>query len=182
MQNQILIAQFSDIHCNLKKNPILNKKDKLFDAIKNEIGSSIHVFIVLTGDIANTGTKEEFEIAYDFLMDLKQKLHDYCPKCEIHFIFTPGNHDCDFSQDQTVRELVIGNITKSPETLNPALLKTCVDVQQNYFEFIKKFDSNAFINQTLSNDLFSRYEFKIANKQIAFNSFNLSWVSCIKEQ
>ena len=52
---------------------------------------------------------------------------------------------------------------------------------KEYFEFIKKFDSYNYINESISNPLLSRYEFKVADKTISFNSFNVSWISRRKE-
>ena len=183
MQDSLAIIQLSDIHFNTKENAVKNKSEKLFDAIKNEIGNNKSVFIIVTGDIADKGLKDEYDIAYEFFNELEINIKNYCKNCNIHFIFTPGNHDCDLSDEaaEDIRAIVIEKIIKEPDGIKPSYIEQCISVQSNYFEFIKKFDSYNYINKSISNHLLSRYEFKVGNKTISFNSFNVSWISRRKE-
>lgn len=185
MGKEIIVVQLSDIHFNAKNNSVQEKSEKLYDAIKNEIGRSKNIFIIITGDIANTGAKSEYDIAYHFLNNLEHKLKEYCQhSLEIHFIFAPGNHDCDFSTDediQEIREVMIEKVLTSPNDIKPSWIKQCVTVQENYFNFIANFNSYNNINHDLSNNLFKRYEYEIEDKKIAFNSFNIAWLSKQKE-
>ena len=183
MQDSLAIIQLSDIHFNTKENAVKNKSEKLFDAIKNEIGNNKSVFIIVTGDIADKGLKDEYDIAYEFFNELEINIKNYCKNCNIHFIFTPGNHDCDLSDEaaEDIRAIVIEKIIKEPDGIKPSYIEQCISVQSNYFEFIKKFDSYNYINESISNPLLSRYEFKVADKTISFNSFNVSWISRRRE-
>ena len=114
----ISILQLSDIHFKNKNNSVLNKTDKIFDAIKNEIDDSKYLFIIFTGDIAFSGRKNEYKEAKSFITELKTLIQDYNSELLIEFIFTPGNHDCDFSKKADVRNLIIDTIVQDPKKLH----------------------------------------------------------------
>ena len=73
-RRDISIIHLSDIHFKKEKNSILEKEVKLFDSIKNECSNCKYIFIVITGDIAFSGLKEEFDIAKKFFMNLERKI------------------------------------------------------------------------------------------------------------
>lgn len=176
--NQIVIVQLSDIHFSRKRNSILEKEEKLFDSIKNECCGVENVFILVTGDIAYSGKREEYEIAKRFFDSLIDKLKIYTKNnTSFKFIFTPGNHDCDFGENQDVRNVLIENILANPDNIPSGLIDGCISIQKEYFEFIKTFDSNDNLDNTLSNKLFFRYIFDLNGKKVVFHSYNLSWLS-----
>ena len=170
----ISILQLSDIHFKSSNNSILEKIDKIFHAIKNEVDNSNYLFITFTGDIAFSGKKEEYLIAESFLENLTSKISSY-KKIDIKYVFTAGNHDCDFSDDG-IRDILIKSVLDGTEITND-IIDNCTKIQKNYFEFIKKFNSDIIIE----NNIFSRYEYSIGSHKIAFNSYNLAWASKKKE-
>lgn len=170
----ISILQLSDIHFKSSNNSILEKIDKIFHAIKNEVDNSNYLFITFTGDIAFSGKKEEYLIAESFLKNLTSKISSY-KKIDIKYVFTAGNHDCDFSDDG-IRDILIKSVLDGTEITND-IIDNCTKIQKNYFEFIKKFNSDIIIE----NNIFSRYEYSIGSHKIAFNSYNLAWASKKKE-
>jgi len=173
----ISILQLSDIHFKDKNNSVLNKTDKIFDAIKNEIDDSKYLFIIFTGDIAFSGRKNEYKEAKSFITELKTLIQDYNSELLIEFIFTPGNHDCDFSKEADVRNLVIDTIVQDPKKINLEFIATCTTVQEEYNNFIQEMHSKKHINHDASNNIFIRYEYNIGTYNIAFNSYNLAWAS-----
>lgn len=176
----ISILQLSDIHFQ-KDNNIFEKREKIFDAIKNEIDNSKYLFIVFTGDIAFSGQLCEYHEAELFIENLKELIVNYNSDIKIEFIFTPGNHDCNFTKNQDVRNMIIDNIIIDPKKITSELINSCVAVQEEYLEFIKKYNSAEYINTEISNSLFTRYEYTLDEYSIAFNSYNLAWASKRKE-
>lgn len=57
---KISILHLSDLHFREKNNSITEKQVHFFDAIKNNVNMSSHLFIVITSDIANTGKSAEY--------------------------------------------------------------------------------------------------------------------------
>jgi len=177
----ISVLHLSDIHFKKNNNTILEKIEKIFNAIKNEIDNSEYIFLTFTGDIAFSGLESEYKQATSFIENLQKMVSEYNDKIKIEFIFTPGNHDCDFSQNLDVRNMIIDNIIQDPTKITPALISTCIETQKEYFNFIQNFNSLQHINMDITNDLFIRYEYDINEYKIAFNSYNLAWASKIKE-
>lgn len=173
----ISILQLSDIHFKKENNSILEKTEKIFDSIKNEIDNSKYLFITFTGDIAFSGNKIEYEQASLFIEDFKNKISKYNDRVKIEFIFTPGNHDCDFSENQEIRDMLIGQMVKDSTKITPTFISTCIQVQEEYRNFTEEFNSSENINNNVSNNLFTRYEYNIGTYKIAFNSYNLAWAS-----
>jgi hypothetical protein len=177
----VTILQLSDIHLKANNNTILGKVDKLFDAIKNQIDESKYLFIIFSGDIAFSGQKNEYQEAKIFIEQLKKNIINYNISIQIEFIFTPGNHDCDFSKKNEVRNLIIDTIVSDPAKITDEFILTCSAVQEEYNDFIKNIHSEGHINKSASNKLFIRYEYNIDTYKIAFNSYNLAWASTKKE-
>lgn len=75
---KLSIIQFSDIHFNnTRKNFLIEKKEKLVCAVKNELLDCNKIIFIITGDIAQKGHKEEYEIAEQFFYEIKEKLEEY---------------------------------------------------------------------------------------------------------
>ncbi|WP_067178177.1 metallophosphoesterase [Sulfurospirillum sp. UCH001] len=181
---KLAILHLSDAHIKKEKtnNSLFEKEEAIFNAIKNEITHCSNLFIVFTGDIAFTGHKDEYTIANIFFHNISKFLSEYNHSIKINFVFAPGNHDCNFSIGQTVRDIVIKSILEHPSQIDQHVIDICTESQKDYFEFIETFHSEKNINQNISNKLLIRYEFKIDNYSISFNSFNTAWMSQKQEQ
>ena len=68
---ETVIIHLSDIHLSTLKNALLDKKQKLFDAILSNVINAKAAFILISGDIANTGNSEEYNIANGLFKELK---------------------------------------------------------------------------------------------------------------
>ena len=66
----------------------------LQDALKKEV-----IIFIVSGDIAQSGQAEEYEIAYNFFTEIQEYLEKK-KELRVLFFFVPGNHDCDFTDDQ----------------------------------------------------------------------------------
>ncbi|GAH12825.1 unnamed protein product, partial [marine sediment metagenome] len=60
---KLLLLHISDIHFFQGENQILNKKKAIVDVLKNYFSDVKHCVIVVTGDIAFSGKKIEYEQA-----------------------------------------------------------------------------------------------------------------------
>lgn len=180
---QLSILHLSDIHIIEGNNFIFNKQELLFNAIKNEISNKL-LFIVITGDLSNSGKKEEYTILKSFLDNLEQKIFGYCKDIKIEYIFVAGNHDCDFSDEELndSRDLVIENIISQKSIKKDSYINTCTKVQSNYFEFISQYKSNTHLVKSVSNPLMNKYTYEISNHKISFNCYNSAWMSKKKEK
>ena len=107
---KITIVHLSDIHIRTEvENECFERVDSLAAAVSSrDCGDA--VFIVVTGDIANSGLDTEYNLATQYLEELQKcirKKSDIIPV----LIMVPGNHDCDFTIADQNRVALINYIT-----------------------------------------------------------------------
>jgi len=172
----MLICHLSDIHFS-SSNSILSKQIKLFDAIKNHTYDISHLLFIVSGDIANTASENEYSIASDFFNSLKKKLIEYNSKLNVSFIFSPGNHDCILDKnDIEVRAMLCeGVINKYSDSIIPdGVLSNLTSKQNNYLNFISPFCLNSLDE---GNSLMKSHKIQVDGLSLTVNSFNSSWMS-----
>ena len=96
---RITICHLSDIHFAINGNTILEKQEKLCNAILQDALKKDIIIFIVSGDIAQSGQANEYEIAYNFFTEIQEYL-EMKKEIRVLFFFAPGNHDCDFSDDQ----------------------------------------------------------------------------------
>lgn len=93
---RITICHLSDIHFAVDGNTILEKQEKLCNAILQDALKKEVIIFIVSGDIAQSGQAEEYEIAYNFFTEIQEYLEKK-KELRVLFFFVPGNHDCDFT-------------------------------------------------------------------------------------
>ncbi|WP_020597802.1 metallophosphoesterase [Spirosoma panaciterrae] len=176
---RILFAQLSDIHFKGENNPVLAKEEKLFHALQNKALSMDRVVLLITGDSAYSGNAGEFEIAFDFIERLKSRLAEYSGT-QIDSIVIPGNHDCDFSSPNKLREAAISIIEKlGDEGIDDTIIDALTSTQKNYFNYADRLNP---INELIETyKLLDVYKFNLGSKTIIINCFNSAYISQLKE-
>lgn len=180
---KIGIIHFSDIHFVEKneENSVLKKKEKIISQLKNKLLVFDKIFLIISGDVAFSGNKTEYEVSTNFFNEIIDELETYTKKT-ILLLGIPGNHDCNFSIDQTARELILDGLESSNYSkLNKDIINICTKPQDEYFEFQKE---NFFKNGILlfGNKLLNIVEYNFGDINIIFNCFNTSWSSKLHEQ
>ncbi len=97
------------------------------------------------------------------------------------FVFTPGNHDCDFRHETDTRAMAISHLESVLGTLDPAgdIVSACVVVQDNFFSFAETFTGTAFLKA--ADRLFADKMINVHGTQLCIRSINTAWVSQFHE-
>ena len=109
------ILHLSDIHIENSKDQILDKHEKIVQAVIGTWETLNTIFVIVSGDIANKGFSEQYNLAQEFFTSIR----DYFQKqseAKIYFIVASGNHDCDFSgmqYDSKARKSFIDTVVSS---------------------------------------------------------------------
>lgn len=120
----VLMVHIGDLH--LKKNVHIedDKINKISDALNEYVGKVSNVIIICTGDIANTGSEEEYKTAKYFfnklIYSLKERFGVY-----IQVYCVPGNHDIQIESCESFRQTQITDLNLEKEFLK----------ENNYFKF-----------------------------------------------
>ncbi len=171
----ITLLHLSDIH--FKKNKKDDDKifrrdvqDKMLNAIKGHLDERQEVdFIVVTGDIAFSGKKEEYDEAEGFFERLKTIVPD-----KSEFLMVPGNHDVDREEVNELLSLQknVVNEEKVEEFLREK--KNISRIVNPKFEYFRKFARQC--NSKLYKDE-SKYFWvrNVEDRGISFLGLNSSW-------
>ena len=174
---KIFILHLSDLHFKVTENSFLSKVNNLTDAIKNKLIDNKFLFILISGDLAYSGKREEYLIVKEMLDKIEKNLISYNRDMVVEFVFAPGNHDCDFNDSDEIRNILIDTVIKEPSKCSVDVVRSCTKVQKNYLEFTNNYNSINMISSSLTNELLTRYEYQLGEYKVLFNSYNTAWMS-----
>ncbi len=169
---KLALIQLSDIHFkkDRSKNFLSTKLEKIIQSINSNLHEVDKTIIIMSGDTAFSGINEEYEVALDFYSTLLDGLKS----TDIEFLLIPGNHDCDFSQEYPVREMLKSN-SDFNKFYQKEIVEQMISHQTKYFEFEELFPSKSSPN--FSDYLFKQYKFELKNESLQINLFNTAWLS-----
>lgn len=166
MKNTLFII-ISDIHANEKNSDEINNRlNELAGWVDRKCSAEKYdeVIILVTGDIAFSGKKCE----YDIISESFLKLADSCK-----ILLSPGNHDHNFSTYKgQAREILIANNSE----LDESVINIVTSGQKEYFDFEREVCNVQVKHSTL---LSKKYEI---STKISIQSLNTAWCSKIKEK
>ena len=188
---ELILVHLTDIHISGEddKDVLLSRTSSLVGAIAEVIKkpSETLLLICVTGDIANSGTQKQYEVAYLFFTDIAKKIKDrYKDDLWFQYSIIPGNHDCDFSDSKaTIRDCLIQN--KNLDIKNKEIIKSCNDIQNNFFEFLQMLFNQGLCSNIRKNDifteniLFNEANSNMAKWRIKLHCINTAWCSQLHE-
>ena len=127
---------------------------------------------MISGDIANTGSPEEYATAKRFLEGLSEAIAKHRPGAHIRYLSIPGNHDCYLPETETgLRAVLVAGIQSTFQTDTPdeSILGSLLDKQQNYFEFQRQLGQGV---NTVIEKLFRLSVLDIGGFRIQFALYN----------
>ena len=171
---KLAIIHLSDIHIESEDDFIFQHIDKFYRSCKHLINECSKLIIVITGDIAFHGKKEEYDIAYKWLHRCEEAWRKEATYLNsIEYVVVPGNHDCDFSQEDSIRELIISQVIKQDKLEDDNFAKHCLKVQSSFWEFYSKLRNEEIIPQIAwVHNIRLKLDFSIK-----FNCYNSAFLS-----
>jgi DNA repair exonuclease SbcCD nuclease subunit len=172
----ISIIHLTDIHmvAETEANTILSRKQQLYEACYSVLSPNDTAIIVISGDIAFSGKTKEYDNALDLICYIQQMLSKYL-SCDIKVLMVPGNHDCNFEGEHSLRDRLLSTFDASL-VVDSKTLKLITSVQQNFVDFAGLFSS--YDPSTLCN----KHELKCGTKKLLFQMINSAWMSQAQEQ
>lgn len=172
------VLHLSDIHIKSSFAPSLIETKEIYGSLGQFTGDVDCCLIIVSGDIAFSGKKAEYELASTLLKTIKNEItKKYSIKT--HIIIAPGNHDCDFSKDCSIRDIVIDSLASNPEKANDeSIITICTEVQSDFFNFRNEIST---LKPIFEHKLWVDYLIQIADKSVKISAINAAWMSKIKE-
>ena len=140
---KILFLHISDLHIRSTEDIRLDCVREMGAALSpTSIGSLDCVLLLLTGDIAFSGVREQYLAFEQFINCLTQSIRELMPQMheQIAVFIVPGNHDIDYAGIVDRDHSYYENLLKSPQSLN---LIDCYETSARsaYFEFSHNYKS-----------------------------------------
>lgn len=176
---KVALIQLSDIHFSSKRDLICSRHEAFCRSCKYLINECSKVIFVISGDIANYGTEEQYNIAYQWLKE-----------CEIFwkkesrilqsfdYVVVPGNHDCMLSDSNPIRDLVIKEILKKDITSEDKYVDQSLDVQRPFWDFYKRLTGSE-ISPAVSWQVNIRIKLDL---NLCFHCYNTALLSQLNEE
>ena len=168
------ILHLSDIHIDTARHPVLKRADRIARSAASTGYAVDHIVVVVSGDIAWSGTKDQYALAAGFLDELSTRMKELTGAA-VSFVFVPGNHDCDLSAASDVRQYDLIEPKLPDLDLNGALATHFMAVQAAFFEFTRPYEGEAFTS-TRSRLCHSRI-LKCGERALRFCCFNTAWLT-----
>ena len=172
MQSVVLV-QISDIHVKKADSVGLKRLKMLASAIGALRDDSSHVVLLLTGDIAFSGKKEQYDLVLAELVGLTKSLLEDWKFEEVRVFASPGNHDCDFdAQKPAIRDALLQSAASIGQG-QLDIVKELAEVQENFRAFSSSLGGYALED----GPLISHCKIEVAGRVINIVSLNTSWSS-----
>jgi hypothetical protein len=173
------ILHLSDIHIEDQHDWIIDKAQKIGQAVLGTWEDLNTIFVVVTGDIANKGLPEQYAQAHEFFTTLRNYLHQQSGTA-VSIIIAPGNHDCNFANtkfDAKARQSFINTVVNAPSGVERAdsIFDGCLSVHENFFSFAN--DLEPTLGYPSKPDVYYQIERQIDSHTFYFNIFNTAWLS-----
>jgi len=170
---RFLLVQLSDIHIRSNSDPVLERAQQISKAILGMHYQIDACILVLSGDVAFSGSSMEYDIAYTFVHSIIKDLRNGLgTSALIECIAIPGNHDCDLSSSQVARQMIINSLDRQQQAIDNRVVEICSEVRKIFFDFR---DTIEVVEGPKS--LAWERKLSIAGGRIVFRCYNTSWLS-----
>lgn len=167
---KIGILHLSDLH--IQDDDLTSRLDNLVKSVEYDIKQTSHLYIVLSGDIANFGRKSEFENAKIFISTLTEKLKEKWKTLNIKIVSVPGNHDCCFDNEKKTRKSIL-NDCKIDVIDEEDYFIDAMAVQSDFWDF-----TNEITDFKERNKVSYEYKFRPhLDFKVTFHCYNTSWLT-----
>ena len=165
------VVHFSDIHISNSKNKIIDRIDKLKAACASALPSNGDVVIAVSGDIANAGKAEEYELAKNIFDQISVYIQEQ-KSSRVYFAFVPGNHDCDFTTEKSTRSALIESAHTG--TVDNDYFLQVASVQDDYWKFAASYNIDPI-------GVLPQKEIPVGAEKVLFLLGNTAWMSILHE-
>lgn len=145
---KVAILHLSDLHFKSSNNTdLVRLVSQVSSSVRSHITECGKMIIVVSGDIAFSGQSSEYQVAKEFFENLQTELNQIIKVGRIQYIVVPGNHDCDFTRTNKLRDMAIQTINKSDE-IHDDFSAPLLEVQTDFWEFASDLMRRSIDSQT----------------------------------
>jgi hypothetical protein len=177
----IVLIQLSDIHFQLPDRNISGRLAALLGAIRSKFPTAQCCFIILSGDVANSGRGAEYTAAAAFMQSLRTGLLESGFKT-VEFVSVPGNHDLNLANEVDTRQTLLENpeaYVKKGIDFKGLNYNAVVSVQDDFFAFDAGLAGSLI---PIEKRICYQRRYQVGDRRVLFHCFNTAWLSQRHEQ
>ncbi|MEW8489712.1 MAG: metallophosphoesterase [Candidatus Thiodiazotropha endolucinida] len=176
---KVAVLHISDIHLRSATDEVANQASTIASGCYDYARNSDACLIVVTGDIAYSGSECEFKACSVLLTKIRQLIENEADNQKVDIFLAPGNHDCALLPENIARNTIIEQIVSKNELASDNdIVDLCTKVQDEYFKFR---DSITTSKQIHDHKLWTEYEVEVAGRTVRISSINAAWMSRVPE-
>jgi len=168
----------SDIHIRSDRDPVLSRAERISRAAHSVEPDAEAIFLLITGDVTFSGMEDQFRVAQTFIEAVIAQLRKDWPRLPIEVDLCPGNHDCDFTGSQSVRDVVLPKARLNDASLDSELLKVCCEPLAKYFQF----EDRLRTDQATRSGIYATRQVVLGAHRFEIRSLNTAWASQKEEK
>ena len=178
---KLLIAHLSDLHIASATDVLLSRGEAIGRAIASWSAEAEICILAVTGDVAYSGRKDEYDLASEFFAAVRSELARTRAELRVVQVVVPGNHDCDFSEPSQARKIALERIAEdSTLELDRTIVDLCTGPQDAYFAW-----NYPSMHALSAEEISSRIRWKVllrsGDEDVAIHCYNTAWTSKYKE-
>lgn len=171
------LVHISDIHATTNVDEMVTLFERAASAtIIEGIGQTKTLVVLMTGDLAYSGKKEEYETLQKGINRFKEVVA--AKGFTSRFVFVPGNHDCDFNSPQApIRNLLVQNVAHGlsrSKNADKSVLSTFLEPQAEFRKFCEANGFNTPVDTLV-------HSVHLEDLGLNINFLNTAWASEMHE-
>lgn len=173
----VVVVHLTDLHINNADSIGAKRLSSIAGCIGSLVDSPTEIFLVLSGDIAFSGERAQYEVAENALRRVSEELNSWAVN-KVHVVVGPGNHDLKFAAvNESLRATLVAADEidgDSPEDIVAPL----APLQAEFFAFADRVEGGVACRK---NFLLRELDVKIGDFLLKVVSLNTSWSSRLHE-
>ncbi len=188
---KLLLVHLSDIHIRTGEESVLRRGEAIVSAIQNLDYEVESVLLVVSGDLAFSGSEEQYTAVWALLKEVAAGLQVKLSAgrgdspVPVNLIAIPGNHDCDFSHPSAARTALIDVVvTDLRQAREASIVDICIEPQEPFFAALEANGTSGLGAATSDYDWRLAYEhrFLLGTRSVRVICLNTAWLSQRHEQ
>lgn len=172
------LVHLTDIHIKKADDPILRHSVDVAKAIASVSKGTDSIVILISGDVAFSGQKTQYDLAAGFFTEISERVLDETG-ATVEFLVCPGNHDSDFSEKDTLREIILKSLAIGDASLDDEQVQeTLTKNQSAFFEFKATLEGGT----EAADRIWHRTYKELCGKLVRFDLINVASCSSIQEK
>jgi hypothetical protein len=178
------ILHLSDLHFRDAGNAAFDKTTEVVSAFQSADPLVEACIVIVTGDLGSSGKSSEYGQAMQFLEELQKQLDGADrPRCA-GICLVPGNHDCDFTKDTPLRQVVLEAFTSGSKDLEERdeMARALLVVQADFFYLEALFARRIDTPEDPQGWISARTVFHVGDRRVVVNAYNTALTSQLPER